>query len=112
MKLVSAIIRPFKLEDVREALCELEVTGVTVSEVRGLGRQQGHAEIYRGAEYVVDLLPKLKVEAAVADSVVDPVVETLSSAAGTGKIGDGKIFVLDLDHAVRIRTDEIGPEAL
>jgi nitrogen regulatory protein P-II 2 len=112
MKLVSAIIRPFRLDDVREALCGIDVTGLTVSEVRGGGRQQGQAEAHRGAGRAADLVPRLKVEAAVVDSAVDPVVETLSQAARTGEVGDGRIFVLDLDHAVRVRTDEVGPEAL
>ncbi len=112
MKLVSAIIKPFKLDDVREALSDIGVQGVTVTEVKGFGRQKGHTELYRGAEYVVDFLPKVKVEAAVDDSLVDQVIETISNSANTGKIGDGKIFVVNLEQAIRIRTGESGPEAL
>ncbi|HCH23072.1 MAG TPA: P-II family nitrogen regulator [Oceanospirillaceae bacterium] len=112
MKLVSAIIKPFKLDDVREALSEIGVQGVTVTEVKGFGRQKGHTELYRGAEYVVDFLPKVKIEAAVDDSQVDQVIETISNSANTGKIGDGKIFVVNLEQAIRIRTGETGPEAL
>ena len=112
MKLVSAIIKPFKLDDVREALSDIGVTGITVTEVKGFGRQKGHTELYRGAEYVVDFLPKIKVEVAVDDGQLDSVIEAVSSAAKTGKIGDGKIFVYDLEQAVRIRTGESGPEAL
>ncbi|SCZ67000.1 P-II family nitrogen regulator [Thiohalomonas denitrificans] len=112
MKLVTAIIKPFKLDDVREALSDIGVQGITVTEVKGFGRQKGHTELYRGAEYVVDFLPKVKVEAAVGDDLVDQVIEAVSSAANTGKIGDGKIFVSDLEQAVRIRTGEAGPEAL
>ncbi|HEY0721960.1 MAG TPA: P-II family nitrogen regulator [Gammaproteobacteria bacterium] len=112
MKMVTAIIKPFKLDDVREALSEIGVQGITVTEVKGFGRQKGHTELYRGAEYVVDFLPKVKVEAAVSDSLVDRVIEGISKAANTGKIGDGKIFVYDLQHAVRIRTGESGDEAL
>ncbi|WP_303908806.1 P-II family nitrogen regulator [Thiohalomonas denitrificans] len=112
MKLVTAIIKPFKLDDVREALSDIGVQGITVTEVKGFGRQKGHTELYRGAEYVVDFLPKVKVEAAVGDDLVDQVIEAVSSAANTGKIGDGKIFVSDLEQAVRIRTGETGPEAL
>ena len=112
MKLVSAIIKPFKLDDVREALSEIGVQGITVTEVKGFGRQKGHTELYRGAEYVVDFLPKVKVEAAVGDDLVDPVIEAVSKAANTGKIGDGKIFVFELEQAVRIRTGETGPDAL
>jgi len=112
MKLVAAIIKPFKLDDVREALSEIGVTGITVVEVKGFGRQKGHTELYRGAEYVVDFLPKIKVEIAVDDDKVDGVIEAVTNAAKTGKIGDGKIFVYDLVQAVRIRTGESGPEAL
>ena len=112
MKLVSAIIKPFKLDDVREALSELGVTGITVTEVKGFGRQKGHTELYRGAEYVVDFLPKIKVEVAVADDRSEAVIEAIASAARTGKIGDGKIFVFDLQQAVRIRTGESGAEAI
>ena len=112
MKLVSAIIKPFKLDDVREALSEIGVQGITVTEVKGFGRQKGHTELYRGAEYVVDFLPKVKVEVAVTDAVVDQAIEAISKAANTGKIGDGKIFVLPLEQAVRIRTGETGDEAI
>lgn len=112
MKLIKAIIKPFKLDDVREALSEVGVQGMTVSEVKGFGRQKGHTELYRGAEYKVDFLPKVKIETAVSDSDVDKVVEAIRNAANTGKIGDGKIFVLPLDQAVRIRTGESGDEAL
>lgn len=112
MKLVSAIIKPFKLDDVREALSDIGVQGVTVTEVKGFGRQKGHTELYRGAEYVVDFLPKVKIEAAVDDNLVDQVIETISNSANTGKIGDGKIFVVNLEQAIRIRTGESGPEAL
>jgi nitrogen regulatory protein P-II 2 len=112
MKLIMAIIKPFKLEDVREALTPLGVQGLTVSEVKGFGRQKGQTEIYRGAEYQVNFLPKVKIEIAVDDSLAEQVVETIQSAAQTGKIGDGKIFVLGLDEAVRIRTGEKNSEAL
>jgi nitrogen regulatory protein P-II 2 len=112
MKLVSAIIKPFKLDDVREALGDIGVSGITVIEVKGFGRQKGHTELYRGAEYVVDFLPKIKVEIAVDDGLVDKVIEAVSAAARTGKIGDGKIFVFDLDQVIRIRTGETGPDAL
>ncbi len=112
MKLVSAIIKPFKLDEVREALSGIGVQGITVTEVKGFGRQKGHTELYRGAEYVVDFLPKVKVEAAVDDSLVDRVIETIEGAARTGKIGDGKIFVTPLEQVVRIRTGETGKEAL
>ena len=112
MKLVAAIIKPFKLDDVREALSDIGVTGITVTEVKGFGRQKGHTELYRGAEYVVDFLPKIKVEIAIDDDQLDPVIEAISAAAKTGKIGDGKIFVYELGQAVRIRTGESGPEAL
>jgi len=112
MKLVSAIIKPFKLDDVREALSEVGVAGITVTEVKGFGRQKGHTELYRGAEYVVDFLPKIKVEVAIDDARIDSVIEAITNAAGTGKIGDGKIFVYPLEQAIRIRTGESGPEAL
>ena len=112
MKLVTAIIKPFKLDDVREALSDMGVQGVTVTEVKGFGRQKGHTELYRGAEYVVDFLPKVKIEAAVEDALVDQVIEAISNSANTGKIGDGKIFVVNLEQAMRIRTGETGPEAL
>ncbi|PLY13043.1 MAG: transcriptional regulator [Sedimenticola sp.] len=112
MKLVSAIIKPFKLDDVREAISGIGVSGITVVEVKGFGRQKGHTELYRGAEYVVDFLPKIKIEVAIDDSMLDQVIEAISAAAKTGKIGDGKIFVFSLDQAVRIRTGETGPEAL
>ena len=112
MKMVSAIIKPFKLDDVREALAEIGVSGITVVEVKGFGRQKGHTELYRGAEYVVDFLPKIKVEIAVDDTQVDQVIEAVTDAAKTGKIGDGKIFVTDLSQVVRIRTGESGSEAL
>ncbi len=112
MKLVAAIIKPFKLDDVREALSEIGVTGITVVEVKGFGRQKGHTELYRGAEYVVDFLPKIKVEIAVSEDKVDAVVEAVTNAAQTGKIGDGKIFVYPLEQVIRIRTGESGPEAL
>lgn len=112
MKMVMAIIKPFKLDDVREALAEVGVTGITVTEVKGFGRQKGHTELYRGAEYVVDFLPKLKLEVAAAAEQVDAVVEAILQSAGTGKIGDGKIFVWDLERAVRIRTGELDADAL
>jgi nitrogen regulatory protein P-II 2 len=112
MKLVSAIIKPFKLDDVREALGDIGVSGITVTEVKGFGRQKGHTELYRGAEYVVDFLPKIKVEIAVDDGMVDKVIEAITNAARTGKIGDGKIFVFDLQQVIRIRTGETGSDAL
>jgi nitrogen regulatory protein P-II 1 len=112
MKLISAIIRPFKLDEVREALGTAGVTGITVTEVKGFGRQKGHTELYRGAEYVVDFLPKIRIETAVTDDNVDAVIEVLQAAAGTGKIGDGKIFVTALEQVVRIRTGETGADAL
>ena len=112
MKLIMAIIKPFKLDDVREALTPLGIQGLTVSEVKGFGRQKGQTEIYRGAEYHVSFLPKLKIEVAVPDSLAEQVVETITKAAHTGKIGDGKIFVMELERAVRIRTGEINAEAL
>ncbi|HHI94033.1 MAG: P-II family nitrogen regulator [Gammaproteobacteria bacterium] len=112
MKLVTAIIKPFKLDDVREALSEIGVQGITVTEVKGFGRQKGHTELYRGAEYVVDFLPKVKLELAIAADLLDQVIEAISTAANTGKIGDGKIFVAPLEQVVRIRTGETGTEAL
>jgi nitrogen regulatory protein P-II 2 len=112
MKLVAAIIKPFKLDDVREALSDIGVSGITVTEVKGFGRQKGHTELYRGAEYVVDFLPKVKVEIAIDDSLLDKVIEAITGAARTGKIGDGKIFVYDLLQVTRIRTGETGPDAL
>jgi len=112
MKLVSAVIKPFKLDDVREALGDIGVSGITVVEVKGFGRQKGHTELYRGAEYVVDFLPKIKVEIAVDDVMVDQVIEAISNAARTGKIGDGKIFVFELEQVIRIRTGETGADAL
>ena len=112
MKLITAIIKPFKMDDVREALSEIGVAGVTATEVKGFGRQKGHTELYRGAEYVVDFLPKAKVEVAVADQLLSQAVEAITKAANTGKIGDGKIFVTDLEQVVRIRTGETGDEAL
>jgi len=112
MKLVTAVIKPFKLDDVREALSEIGVQGVTVTEVKGFGRQKGHTELYRGAEYVVDFLPKVKIEVAISDDLLDQVVESISKAANTGKIGDGKIFVVDLQQAIRIRTGESGNDAI
>ena len=112
MKMITAIIKPFKLDEVREALSAVGVTGVTVTDVKGFGRQKGHTELYRGAEDVVDFLPKTKIEAAVDDAIVERVIEAIVAAARTGKIGDGKIFVSDLEQVVRIRTGETGPEAL
>jgi nitrogen regulatory protein PII len=112
MKMITAIIKPFKLDEVREALSELNVQGITVTEVKGFGRQKGHTELYRGAEYVVDFLPKTKIEAAVDDAIVDQVLDTIQQAARTGKIGDGKIFVSDLEQVIRIRTGESGNDAL
>ena len=112
MKLVTAIIKPFKLDEVREALAAVGVQGITVTEVKGFGRQKGHTELYRGAEYVVDFLPKVKVEAAIRDDLVDQVIETIEKAASTGKIGDGKIFVFDVEQVIRIRNGETGEEAL
>ena len=112
MKLVTAILKPFKLDDVREALSEAGISGITVTEVKGFGRQKGHTELYRGAEYVVDFLPKVKIEAAVDDDQVEHVIEAIEHAARTGKIGDGKIFVTQLDQVVRIRTGETGAQAL
>ena len=112
MKLITAIIKPFKLDEVREALSGIGVAGITVTEVKGFGRQKGHTELYRGAEYVVDFLPKVKLEVAVADALVDRAIEAIENSARTGKIGDGKIFVYDLDQVVRIRTGETGNEAI
>jgi len=112
MKLITAVIKPFKLDEVREALSAIGVQGLTVTEVKGFGRQKGHTELYRGAEYVVDFLPKVKIEAAVSDDMVDRVIEAIENAARTGKIGDGKIFVSPLDQVVRIRTGETGQDAL
>jgi nitrogen regulatory protein P-II 2 len=112
MKMVSAVIKPFKLDDVREALSDLGVQGITVTEVKGFGRQKGHTELYRGAEYVVDFLPKMKIELAVPDELLDRVIEAITNAARTGKIGDGKIFITSLEQAIRIRTGETDAEAL
>jgi nitrogen regulatory protein P-II 2 len=112
MKLVTAIIKPFKLDEVREALSAIGVQGITVTEVKGFGRQKGHTELYRGAEYVVDFLPKVKVEVAIKDDMLDQAIEAIEKSANTGKIGDGKIFVLDLSQVIRIRTGETGAEAL
>ncbi|HVC28998.1 MAG: P-II family nitrogen regulator [Gammaproteobacteria bacterium] len=112
MKMVAAVIKPFKLDDVREALSDIGVQGITVTEVKGFGRQKGHTELYRGAEYVVDFLPKVKLELAVPDDLVDRVVEAIAHAAKTGKIGDGKIFVYELEQAIRIRTGETDAQAL
>ena len=112
MKMVTAIIKPFKLDEVREALSAIGVQGITVTEVKGFGRQKGHTELYRGAEYVVDFLPKVKVEAAIKSELLDQVIEAIEKSASTGKIGDGKIFVSDLEQAIRIRTGETGVEAL
>ena len=112
MKMVTAIIKPFKLDEVRESLSDIGVQGITVTEVKGFGRQKGHTELYRGAEYVVDFLPKVKIEAAVSDELVERAIEAIEGSARTGKIGDGKIFVADLEQVVRIRTGETGKEAL
>jgi nitrogen regulatory protein P-II 2 len=112
MKLVTAIIKPFKLDDVREALSEIGVQGITATEVKGFGRQKGHTELYRGAEYVVDFLPKVKIEVAIKAELLDQVIEAISKAANTGKIGDGKIFVSSLEQVIRIRTGETGPDAI
>ena len=112
MKLITAIIKPFKLDDVREALSEIGIQGLTVTEVKGFGRQKGHTELYRGAEYVVDFLPKVKIETAVSNEILDQAIETIIKAANTGKIGDGKIFVQSIEQTIRIRTGETGPEAL
>ena len=112
MKLITAIIKPFKLDEVREALSGIGVQGITVTEVKGFGRQKGHTELYRGAEYVVDFLPKVKIEAAIRDDILEQVIEAIEKSANTGKIGDGKIFVFDLEQVVRIRTGETGADAL
>ncbi len=112
MKLITAIIKPFKLDDVREALSDVGVQGMTVTEVKGFGRQKGHTELYRGAEYVVDFLPKVKIEAAVADGMLEAALEAITKSANTGKVGDGKIFVTTLDEVVRIRTGETGEDAV
>ena len=112
MKQITAVLKPFKLEEVREALADVGVTGLTVTEVKGFGRQKGHTELYRGAEYVVDFLPKVKIEAAVDDAIVDRVIEAIENSARTGKIGDGKVFVSALEQVVRIRTGETGKDAL
>ena len=112
MKLVTAIIKPFKLDDVRESLSDIGVQGITVTEVKGFGRQKGHTELYRGAEYVVDFLPKVKIEVAIGDDLVDQVIEAITKAANTGKIGDGKIFVSSLEQVIRIRTGESGEDAV
>lgn len=112
MKLIEAIIKPFKLDEVKDALNEIGIEGITVSEVKGFGRQKGHTELYRGAEYVVDFIPKIKMEIAVSDDLVNKVVETIQSTAKTGRIGDGKIFIIPLEEAVRIRTGETGSDAI
>ncbi|MBU3567731.1 P-II family nitrogen regulator [Polynucleobacter alcilacus] len=112
MKLITAIIKPFKLDEVREALSEVGVSGITVTEVKGFGRQKGHTELYRGAEYVVDFLPKVKIEAAVDDGILERAIEAIEKSARTGKIGDGKIFVSPIEHVIRIRTGETGASAL
>tara|TARA_R110001592_G_scaffold295285_1_gene565225 strand:+ start:727 stop:1080 length:354 start_codon:yes stop_codon:yes gene_type:complete len=112
MKLVTAVIKPFKLDDVREALSDIGVQGITVTEVKGFGRQKGHTELYRGAEYVVDFLPKVKIDIAIGDEQVDQVIEAITKAANTGKIGDGKIFVTALEQVIRIRTGESGVDAI
>ena len=112
MKLITAIIRPFKLDEVREALTEVGVSGITVTEVKGFGRQKGHTELYRGAEYVVDFLPKLKIECAVSGEIYDAALDAIVKSAATGKVGDGKVFVTALDHVIRIRTGELGADAL
>lgn len=112
MKLITAIVKPFKLNDVREALSEIGVQGITVTEVKGFGRQKGHTELYRGAEYVVDFLPKVKIEVVVPTATLEATIEAISKSANTGKIGDGKIFICDLEQAVRIRTGEVGEEAI
>ncbi|MCO3560890.1 P-II family nitrogen regulator [Pseudomonas aeruginosa] len=112
MKLVTAIIKPFKLDDVRESLSEIGVQGITVTEVKGFGRQKGHTELYRGAEYVVDFLPKVKIDVAIADDQLDRVIEAITKAANAGKIGDGKIFVVNLEQAIRIRTGETDTDAI
>ena len=112
MKLITAVVKPFKLDDVREALSEIGVQGITVTEVKGFGRQKGHTELYRGAEYVVDFLPKVKIDVAVADDLTEKVIEAITKAANTGKIGGGKIFVTNLEQVIRIRTGETGADAI
>ena len=112
MKMITAIIKPFKLDDVREAISEIGIKGITVTEVKGFGRQRGHTELYRGAEYVVDFLPKVKIELAVSDDVAEQVTETIIESARTGSVGDGKIFITELEQAIRIRTGEVGTEAV
>ena len=112
MKMITAVIKPFKLDDVRESLADIGVQGITVTEVKGFGRQKGHTELYRGAEYVVDFLPKVKLEVAISDDLVDTTVEAITKSAATGKIGDGKIFISSLDEAIRIRTGETGSDAI
>ena len=112
MKMITAVIKPFKVDDVRDALAQIGVQGMTVTEVKGFGRQKGHTELYRGAEYVVDFLPKVKVEIAIDDALLDQAIEAITNAANTSKVGDGKIFVVDLAEVVRIRTGETGPEAV
>ena len=112
MKLITAIIKPFKLDDVREAVSEIGIKGITVTEVKGFGRQRGHTELYRGAEYVVDFLPKVKIELAVSDEAAEQVAEAIIESARTGSVGDGKIFITDLEQAIRIRTGEVGTEAV
>ncbi len=112
MKLITAIVKPFKLDDVREALSEIGVQGITVTDVKGFGRQKGHTELYRGAEYVVDFLPKVKIDVAIPDDLMERTIDAISHSANTGKIGDGKIFVVELEQAIRIRTGESGEEAL
>lgn len=111
MKFITAIIKPFKMDEVRDALSEIGIQGITVTEVKGFGRQKGHTELYRGAEYVIDFLPKLKIELAVPDAIVDSVIDVITKTARTGKIGDGKIFVFDLEQAIRVRTGETGDDA-
>jgi nitrogen regulatory protein P-II 2 len=112
MKLITAVVKPFKLDDVREALSDIGISGITVTEVKGFGRQKGHTELYRGAEYVVDFLPKVKIEVALGENLLEQAIEAISKAANTGKIGDGKIFVMELEQVIRIRTGETGEEAL
>lgn len=112
MKMLTAIIKPFKLDDVHEALMEIGISGITLTEVRGFGRQKGHTELYRGAEYVVDFLPKIKIEVALPDDVVETAIDAICKAAHTGKIGDGKIFVYDIEQVIRVRTGEVGDDAL
>jgi nitrogen regulatory protein P-II 2 len=112
MKMITAIIKPFKLDDVRQAVADIGIQGITVTEVKGFGRQRGHTELYRGAEYIVDFLPKVKIELAVADDIFEQVIEAIANTARTGKVGDGKIFVTELVHAIRVRTGETGSEAV